>query len=213
MSLLDTTDNQGTGSKVIQFLYSTGNIVGCCFAIVGMMLYFFGIIESYWHLIVTGMYLVGYFIVPGIKDSAELKADRFNEDNILEALEVTLKKIGPKLPEQARTHLAAITKTMASLVPALQSEETDYQVDVRSRATIMATVTRYLPQTLAAYLRLPPAFAAMHSGPEGKTAQALLIEQMRTLDLQLQQIAQNVYNHDVERLIVNGRFLEEKFHL
>ena len=198
----------GSGTKVALFLYSTANIVGSILAIAGVSLYLIDAIENYWALIVVGMYLAGYFAVPARNESAELGAERFNEDNILDALEETVKKIGPKLPEQARVKLASIKATMESLVPALKQDE---QVDVKSRATIMSSVTRYLPQTLAAYLKLPPAFALVHQGASGKTAQVLLVEQLDALDAQLAQISKNIFNHDFERLIINGKFLEEKF--
>lgn len=207
MSLLQD-NSDGLGTKAALFLYSTANIVGCILAITGVSLYLLDVIENYWALIVVGMYLAGYFAVPARSEAAELGEERFNEDNILAALEETLKKVGPKLPEQARVKLASIKTTMEGLVPALKQDE---QVDVKSRATIMSSVTRYLPQTLAAYLKLPPAFALVHQGALGKTAQVLLVEQLDSLDTQLTQISKNIFNRDFERLIINGKFLEEKF--
>ena len=212
MNLLVTSDTPvSLGRRIALFLYSSQNILGCLLALLGLGLYFIGIIDSGWGYIVAGLYLAGYFAMPRRQAEASLGPDRFNEDNLVQALENTLKEVGPKLPMQARSLLDSIKQTLEGLLPALKSMESEGQLDLRSRVTVMSTLTRYLPETLNAYLRLPPAFAIAHHGSVGKTAQTLLVEQLGALDAQLKQVAQNAYSKDVERLIINGRFLEDKF--
>ncbi len=46
----------------------------------------------------------------------------------------------------------------------------------------------------------------------GKTCKQLLIDQLDLLNTQLSKIAENVYKDDADALVVNGKFLEEKFH-
>lgn len=212
MNLLDAPgDKPGFGTRIALYLYSTGNILGCLLALAGLGLFFAGVIDNYWGAIVAGLYLMGVFAIPRRSDDASLSAERFNEDNLLEALENTLKAVGPKLPERARNCLASIKTTLEGLLPALKSLENEAQLDLRSRVTVMSTITKYLPETLTAYLRLPPAFALAHHGSSGKTAQTLLVEQLEALDAQLKQVAQNAYAHDIERLVINGEFLQDRF--
>ncbi|MEY4590348.1 MAG: hypothetical protein RL497_2424 [Pseudomonadota bacterium] len=212
MNLLEAPGEKTTGStRLALYLYSTGNILGCLLALGGLGLFFAGVIDDYWGAIVAGLYLTGVLAIPRRKDDENLSAERFNEDNLLEALENTLKTVGPKLPEKARSGLASIKHTLEGLLPALKSLETSAQLDLHSRLTVMSTITKYLPETLTAYLRLPPAFALVHHGSSGKTAQVLLIEQLDALDTQLKQVAQNAYAQDIERLVANGKFLQDRF--
>jgi hypothetical protein len=73
-------------------------------------------------------------------------------------------------------------------------------------------ITRDLPETVRNYLNLPTVFSSIHVVKDGKTCKQLLIEQLDFLNLELRKIAENVYKDDAEALIVNGKFLEEKFH-
>lgn len=46
---------------------------------------------------------------------------------------------------------------------------------------------------------------------DGKTAKALLLEQLDLLDAKMKEIVTSVAENDTQALLVNGRFLEEKF--
>ena len=77
--------------------------------------------------------------------------------------------------------------------------------------TVCETVLRYLPETLANYAALPPAFRATRVLKTGKTARDLLTEQLTILDNQLKEVVDNVARGDAEALLANGKFLEDKF--
>jgi hypothetical protein len=77
--------------------------------------------------------------------------------------------------------------------------------------TVIETVRRYLPDTLAAYLRLPKLYAQMQPLADGRTASRTLLDQLRMLDTSLQDIAKNAFAGDAERLVTNGQFLQDKF--
>jgi hypothetical protein len=77
--------------------------------------------------------------------------------------------------------------------------------------TVRETVLRYLPETLANYVALPPAFRITHAVKDGKTARQLLGEQLGLLDGKLREIVANVASSDVAALVANGQFLEKKF--
>ena len=77
---------------------------------------------------------------------------------------------------------------------------------------VRQTAAEYLPRTIGAYLALPgdgdPVVAAT-----GKTALQELREQLQLLDSTLDDIAQDLQRQDLDRLLANRRFLEERFRL
>ncbi|WP_214278801.1 hypothetical protein, partial [Escherichia coli] len=72
-------------------------------------------------------------------------------------------------------------------------------------------VLNYLPETLANYVALPPAFRASHVLADGKTARQLLVDQLALLDRQLQEVVANVASSDAQALPANGAFLRRRF--
>lgn len=212
MSLLKDWGNRSDkNSQIALFFYSSGNILGCCLALAGIGLLVAGIIDFGWPFIVGGLYGIGYLSMEYFEnDNVILDDGRFNEDNILQALDETIRSIGARLPEQACQILNSIKETVAALIPAMKALEAN-SLDFQSKNTLMSSVTKYLPTTLGSYLRLPSAFAKLHSGSSGKTAQVLLVEQLTELDGQLKNILKNVYAKDLEKLEVNGRFLVDRF--
>ena len=77
---------------------------------------------------------------------------------------------------------------------------------------VRQTAAEYLPRTIGAYLAL-----AGDGDPEvgagGKTALQELREQLQLLDSKLDDIAQDLQRQDLDRLLANRRFLEERFRL
>jgi hypothetical protein len=76
---------------------------------------------------------------------------------------------------------------------------------------LQRTTVEYLPNTLDAYLALPPGYGHAAVSADGKTALQALWEQLNLLDAKLDEIAQHVHRHNLDRLVANGRFLEERF--
>lgn len=81
----------------------------------------------------------------------------------------------------------------------------------RERHLVESTATEYLPDTLAAYYKLPPGYAQWPVRGDGKTGLQVLWEQLDTMDRRLDEIAQEVERRDVDHLLVNGRFLDQRF--
>jgi hypothetical protein len=77
---------------------------------------------------------------------------------------------------------------------------------------VRQTAAEYLPQTINAYLGVPGAGEPL-LGEVGKTALDELKGQLDLLDSRLDDIAQDLQRQDLDRLIANRRFLEERFGL
>ncbi|HEX3244181.1 MAG TPA: hypothetical protein VHX16_02125 [Chloroflexota bacterium] len=75
---------------------------------------------------------------------------------------------------------------------------------------VRQTTADYLPRTVAAYLALPSDDDPFDITTNEQALQELR-SQLRILDSKLDEIAQDLQREDMERLLANRRFLEERF--
>jgi hypothetical protein len=196
-----------SSDRLLLFLYSTRNIVGSALGLIGLLLFFTGVIGALWFVIVPGLYLIGLLGVKTnpkveLKLSGELDAERIRGE-----LEGLMRKIRDQVPPDILRRVFSIKESIVNMLPQLmQSQISDYNV-----FTIRKTALEYLPETLENYLNLPKAYANFHPVRDGKTASQLLVEQLQMLDGQMKEIAQDLYRNDTEKMMAHGRFLEEKF--
>jgi hypothetical protein len=76
---------------------------------------------------------------------------------------------------------------------------------------VRETASEYLPRTVNAYLALPTQTATSPVAGDGMTPQQELKAQLDLLDAKLDEIALDLQRQDVDRLLANRRFLEERF--
>jgi hypothetical protein len=76
---------------------------------------------------------------------------------------------------------------------------------------VRQTASEYLPRTIDAYLALPPGAPNLVVADNGRTALHELKDQLDLLDLKLDEIAEDLQCKDLDRLLANRRFLEERF--
>jgi hypothetical protein len=115
------------------------------------------------------------------------------------------------LPNESLVCLRDIQNTLSELLPRLKELGDRGVITGKDSFTLIETIRRYLPDTLAAYLRLPKLYAQMQPLADGRTASQTLLEQLRLLETSLKDITQNAFAGDAERLVMNGRFLERRF--
>ena len=195
-------------TRVLLFLYSTRNLVGCGLAIGGLALFFAGVISQWWFPIVVGLYALGWLAVPTSRELEFKVRNEATQANLVDSLDELVNQSMSRLPAEAAERLNRIHALVTDLAPKLFSGD----VAMEHVVTLVYAVTRDLPGTVRNYLRLPAAFANMHAVEDGKTSKQLLLEQLDILDEQLGKIATNIYKDDAEALVVNGWFLKEKFH-
>ena len=193
--------------RLLFFLYGTPNIVGSVLGLVGLLLFFTGVIGAFWFFIVVGLYAVGYLVTPknqpvdlhlkGQLDAAEIKGE-------LEHLVASVKN---RVSKEVLERISSIQSSVLEVLPTLTRDG----AHTHNAYVVKQTALEYLPETLETYLNLPPAFARLHTVKDGKTAQQLLLGQLELLDTTLQEIVVDLHRNDTDRLLINGRFLEEKF--
>jgi hypothetical protein len=76
---------------------------------------------------------------------------------------------------------------------------------------VQRTVDEYLPTALNAYLALPPGYVSTQPGSEGKTALAVLLDELDLLDGQMKHAAEVIHRSEMDRLVAHGRFLRDRF--
>ena len=75
---------------------------------------------------------------------------------------------------------------------------------------VRQTTADYLPRTVNTYLAVPKSDDPLLGAPDA-AALAELQSQLTLLDTKLDEIAQNLQRHDLDELLANRRFLEERF--
>lgn len=206
------TERLAFGTHLALFLYGTPNIVGCALALVGVALFFGGVIDDWWLAIVAGLYAVGWLATPRNRGLELELREQAAHASLLEQVDDLIARSRKRLPAEATEKLAGIRAILESLMPKLQGLADTGAIAMDQMISVVNAITRDLPATVANYLRLPQAFATLHPIERGKTAKQLLLEQLDLLQSQLGKIADSAFREDAESLVVNGKYLQEKFH-
>jgi len=198
----------GFNRRCYLFLYSPANILGCFLGLLGLGLFFAGLVKAYWLGIVVGLYALGFVVAPANR-RMDLKIDAELEmADILQALDVLVKTVHKKkAPTEVINLVDSIKESIIEILPRLAKQEgTPYDAHV-----IRQTALEYLPDMLETFLALPPAFARLHPLKDGKTAKQIFVGQLQLLDAEMKKLAVDILKDDTEALIVHGNFLREKF--
>jgi hypothetical protein len=194
-------------TRLLLYLCSPRNIVACALALLGPALLFLGVIHQGWLLITAGLYAAGYLLTPAPREIATDLAQSLPFETLLAQLDRIIREIRPQLQPELLQHLDSIRSSIEEVRPRLAA----VTGGADELYTVRETVARYLPETLASYMKLPSLFRVTHVIEDGKTARALLSEQLTVLDEQMKEVVANVARADADALLANGRFLEARF--
>lgn len=199
------------------FFYGLPNILGMTGLLIGLLIYMLVVATS---ALTTGIMLLlalipilcyGFMALVGIllqKPEAKLQFEQtLNAEQIRDELEKLLKRVKSRIAPDAYNHLENIQASMLSVLPQLVAG----RFGNHDLFTLKQMVLQYLPTTLENYLKLPPAYASIHPIQDGKTAKVLLTEQLTLMDTALQRVVHNIVQDDAQALLVNQRFLQQKF--
>lgn len=197
--------------RALLYLYSAGNIAGCLLAMGGLGLFFTGLIDAYWGAIVAGLYGAGALGWPRSTLAEKAEHAELSGEMLAQQVRRLVDSVQRGLPKDAVEVLHSIEATLQELLPRMQELQDRGVIGPKDSFTVTETVRRYLPDTLAAYLRLPRMFAQMQTLGDGRTASKTLLDQLRVLDASLKDVANSAYAGDAEKLALNGKFLQSKF--
>ena len=110
-----------------------------------------------------------------------------------------------RLPADARLRVERIRRKAQGLL----QHANRFPGASRDLYLVQRTLDDYLPSTLAAYMAVSPSAVQVPVTSDGESAAQLLDHQLGLLEGKLDEVATNALRTDVERLLANGRFLEE----
>lgn len=192
--------------RVLQFLMSNRNLFGCAAASVMLALYLLGVLGSYWFGLTCLAYAIGFLATPA--PAAEHLPEGTSTK---ESLEWLRNKVLPCLPAESGKVLAQTLDIADELMPRLKEMDAAGAIQPENRALLKRTITRYLPDAVESYLKLPALYASSFKAAGGKTANQLLLEQLTLLHDHVAEIRDNVLSTEVDALLANSRFLQQKF--
>src|SRR4030081_2662509 len=142
--------------RILKYLYSTKNIVGSLLALVGLVLFFLGVVGALWPVVVIGLYLIGALGTPGTAN-IDLRSG-FDPDDARRALDHDVRVVSGRVPADVLAKVQNIQQTILGILPrsgALPPGSPELFVVER-------TATDYLTTALERYLNLPRAYAHQH---------------------------------------------------
>jgi hypothetical protein len=112
-----------------------------------------------------------------------------------------------RLPRDQRAKVERIRHKAEGLL----RHEARFPAGSRNLYLVRRTLAEYLPSTLEAYLVLPPGADGLPVSPDGRTGLQVLNDQLQILESKLDEVASDLWQVDVQRLLANERFLEQHF--
>ena len=153
-------------------------------------------------------FLVGYLAARRRKHRAGPAAPVVDEDAAtLASLDQLVAQIRGRVPDAVQARVERVANTVRQIIPRLDHLGTN---SVQAHA-VVRTATSYLPEAVAAYLRLPRDYADRRPVSGGKTSLTILCDQLDLLGSKMDDLFDAACRADADALIAHGRFLAEKF--
>ena len=117
--------------RFLLFLYSTPNIVGSLLGILGLLLFFTGIIGQYWFLIVVGLYGIGVLATPHSPTYELSLKNQLTVEDIRGELEDLVRKIQGKVPKEVMDLVQSIKASIIEVLPQIVDlSSSDYNISL-----------------------------------------------------------------------------------
>lgn len=112
-----------------------------------------------------------------------------------------------RLPASVRLKVGQIQRKAQGLL----QYANQFPVGSEDLYVVQAAVNDYVPATLNAYMAMPPGSDRVAVTADGKTSWQVLWEQLSVIERKLDEITWGLHRRNGERMVANGRFLEERF--
>jgi hypothetical protein len=153
-------------------------------------------------------FLVGYLAARRRRRRAPAAPPPIDEDAAtLASLDQLVAQTRGRVPDVVEARVERVAGTVRQIIPRLDHLGTN---SVEAHA-VVRTATSYLPEAVAAYLRLPREYADRRPVSGGKTSLTVLCDQLDLLGSKMDDLFDAACRADADALIAHGRFLAEKF--
>ena len=132
---------------------------------------------------------------------------RSDDDEILASLSGLRTAIAGKVPDMVVARVDRVASVVQDTVPRLAN----LGLGSFTAHDVLRTATSYMPEAVAAYMRLPRSFADHRPVSNSKTSLTVLCDQLDLLGSKMDDVFDAVCRADADALIAHGRFLAEKF--
>lgn len=135
------------------------------------------------------------------------KGNALTAEDMRGALATMHTLIQHEVPRDVLTKVEQIEQAILQALPYI----TDIGSSNQTIFMVRQMALSYLPETLENYLKLPRDYAMQEIIKDGKTAHQLLLSQLSLLEQEITEVVREFRRNDAEKLLIHGRFLEEKF--
>lgn len=194
-------------NKAVRWLTSNKNIAGSVLAIGGPVLAVTGVVAPPLGLaLVPVLYAIGALAAPPNHEQLDLGSG-LDPDDVEKSLRAIRKAVHNKVASAVAARVQNICNLIEDTLPrAMQLGQSSDEMQI-----LVKTATDYLPGTLQPYLSLPRSYAEKQVIVEGQTAAQILCSQLDVMTTRMESVRDAVLKADSDKLLANGRFLEEKF--
>ena len=159
-------------------------------------------------LLAAPAFAVGYLVARHRRKERAAATPPVDEDaETLASLDRLEEQIRGRVPDSVQARVERVANTVRLTIPRLDQLGTN---SVQAHA-VVRTATSYLPEAVAAYLRLPRDYADRRPVAGGKTSLTILCDQLDLLGSKMDDLFDAACRADADALIAHGRFLTEKF--
>jgi hypothetical protein len=132
------------------------------------------------------------------------------DEQALRRIDQMFEAAAAAVSEPVLERLIALKTSAARMALAVNRAEVDGDFTVEHRLYVIEAIRRYIPDTLSAYLQVPPAQRALPGPLAAPSADQLLLAQLALLQSELAQREQLLHAGSVEPLLRQQRFLQAK---
>lgn len=183
--------------------YLTGrrNLVGSALALLAAALLVIDPVGPQGLLLVIGFYLAGVLAVRGAPKVHRLG---FDPTQVQRSLSAEIAAVAGRVPPDIWIRVQRIELTIrAEIMPRLDC----LPLGAPELYLVERTARDFLPTAVETYLRLPGGYASTR----GTTAHQVLVDDLDLLEAQMRRVAETVHRADMDRLLAQHRFLQDRF--
>jgi hypothetical protein len=194
-----------SGQRLLRYLYSNKNLVGSAGGLVGLALYFTGVVGDLWPVVVGGLYGVGALATPPTR-TFDLHSG-LDAANLNRAMATQERRLRSRVPDDV---LAAVGRVHGQVREVLERRHA-LPPGSQDAFVVERTALDYVPTALESYLNLPRGYANRVPVSNGRTPRQVLLDQLALLESKLGEVLEAIAKGDTDRLLAHGRFLEDRF--
>ena len=132
------------------------------------------------------------------------------DDETLRRIDTAFETVAAAVDQSALAALVALKAAAIRTAQHLNRADISADFTQEDRLYAIECVRRYIPDTLSAYLQVPPAQRVLPGAQAGPSADQILLNQLALLQSELEQREHRLQAGSVEALLRQQRFLEAK---